>query len=186
MLQFLLAISDESDHDKILYLFNKYEKHMLRFATSKFKNMGRWNYTLDAEDSVQSAFVKITAYIKNVDFSRGENDVKNYVFAILNNEIHNLVRDNAVFEEFDEEVYSELEYDITEELNIKQRYNEVVRAIENLDLKYSTTLFLFYCKEITVNEISDMMGISAKTVYTRLSRGKVLLLESLKGVTAYE
>ena len=34
---------------------------------------------------------------------------------------------------------------------------------------------------MTVNEIADMMGISAKTVYTRLARGKKLLLDSIKG-----
>jgi DNA-directed RNA polymerase specialized sigma24 family protein len=34
---------------------------------------------------------------------------------------------------------------------------------------------------MTVKEIADMMGISAKTVYTRLARGKKLLLDSLKG-----
>ena len=50
---------------------------------------------------------------------------------------------------------------------LKENYNQVVKAIEELDEKYSTTLYLFYCKEMTVNEIAKIMGISAKTVYTR-------------------
>ena len=40
---------------------------------------------------------------------------------------------------------------------------------------------LFFCKEMTPNEIAELMGISPKTVYTRLARGKKLLLETLKG-----
>ena len=64
---------------------------------------------------------------------------------------------------------------------MKEGYGEIVRAIEKLDDKYSTTLQLFFCNEMTPNEIAELMGISPKTVYTRLARGKKLLLESLKG-----
>ena len=60
-------------------------------------------------------------------------------------------------------------------------YGEIVRAIEKLDDKYCTTLQLFFCKEMTPNAIAELMGISPKTVYTRLARGKKLLLEILKG-----
>ena len=92
------------------------------------------------------------------------------------------MHDNEENFEFDEEFCFEKEYNFIEELEIKEQYNQVVKAIESLDEKYSTTLYLVYCKEKTVNEIADMMGISTKTVYTRLSRGKQLLTDSLKGV----
>ena len=36
------------------------------------------------------------------------------------------------------------------------------------------------------NQIADLMGISPKTVYTRLARGKKLLLDSLNGVETDE
>ena len=61
MLQFLLSITDESNHEKIMYLYNKYHDPMINYAVSKFKNMNRCNYAYDAEDAVQSAFVKITS-----------------------------------------------------------------------------------------------------------------------------
>ena len=38
----------------------------------------------------------------------------------------------------------------------------------------------------TQREIADLMGISPKTVYTRLARGKKLLLDSLNGVETDE
>ena len=183
MLLFLLTISDESNHSKIEYIYNTHHDSMLRYAISKFKAAGSQDFLYDAEDAVQNAFMKITKYIDRLDFSRGEKDVKNYCFSILCNEICRALGDNEKIFENVEEFCEEKEYNFIEELGIRERYDEVVRAIESLDEKYSTTLFLVFCKEMTVNEIAEMMGISAKTVYTRLARGKRLLLDSLKGAT---
>ena len=183
MLQFLLSISAESNHDKITRLYYDYHLYMLKYAVSKFKNMGRRNCTLDAQETVQNAFVKITRYINDIDFDRGEKSVKNYVFTILNNEICNFLKENEEFEEFDETFYSEEPYDFLEEVNIKESYKEIVKAIETLDERYSHVLNLFYCREMEVKEISKFMGLPAKTVYTRIARGREYLLDLLKGVS---
>ena len=137
---------------------------------------------LEAEDALQNAFMKIVKHIDKIDFSRGEKTIKNYCFTILTNEISNLLQEN--FENFEifEEFCLEKEYNYIEELEIRESYNEVVEGIKALDEKYSTTLYLIFCKEKTVNQVAEMMGLAPKTVYTRLSRGKQLLLDSLKGV----
>ena len=181
MLGFLLTLSDESNHSKIEYIYNKYHDYMMKYAISKFQTAGRNNFLFDAEDAVQNTFVKIIKYINQIDFSRSEKDIKNYCLTVLNNEICHVLCDNEENLEFFEEFCSKKEYNFIEELEIHERYNEVVRAIDLLDEKYSTTLYLIFCKDMTVNEISEMMDISAKTVYTRLERGKKLLLDSLKG-----
>ena len=181
MLQFLLTLTDESNHGKIEHLYNTYHDYMMRYAVSRFKSMSKTHFVYDAEDAVQNTFMKISKYIDAIDFSRGENDVKNYCFAILCNEICNVLSDNQENFEIDEEFYPEKEYNFIEELEIREKYDQVVKVIEGLDEKYSTTLYLFFCKEMTVNEIADLMGISPKTVYTRLARGRKLLLDSLKG-----
>ena len=181
MLQFLLTLSDESNHSKIEHIYHTYHDYMMRYAVSKFQSLGRTNFKYDAEDAVQNTFMKITKYIDKIDFTRGEKDVKNYCFTILSNEIRKVLSDNQENFEINEEFYPEEEYNFIEELELRENYNQVVKAIEDLDEKYSTTLYLVFCKEMTVNEIAEMMGISAKTVYTRLARGKKLLLDSLKG-----
>ena len=186
MLQFLLAISDSSDHEKIKRIYDDYQFFMLKYATNKLKNMGRRNYFYEAEDVVQNSFMRITRYINNIDFSLGEMCVKNYVFSILNNEICDFIDENEEVGEFDEDFYKGAEYDFLAEISIKESYNEVVKAIENLDERYSMTLFLFYCKEMSVDSISELMGISTKTVYTRISRGKQHLINSLKGAGVNE
>ena len=181
MLQFLLTLTDESNQGKIEHIYKTYHDYMMRYAVSKFQSLGRTYFKYDAEDAVQNAFMKITKYIDKIDFTRGEKDVKNYCFTILSNEIRKVLSDNQENFEINEEFCLEEEYTFVEELKLKENYNQVVKEIEELDEKYSTTLYLFYCKEMTVNEIAKMMGISTKTVYTRLARGKKLLLDSLKG-----
>ena len=181
MLQFLLTLTDESNHDKIEHLYKKYQDFMMKCAVTQFKTFGRSNYLYDAEDAVQNTFMKITRYIGNIDFSRDEKDIKNYCLAILTNEIRNILSENHEIYEINEELFSEDKYSIIEELELYERYEEIVGAIEALDFKYCTTLQLYFCEEMTPSEIAATMGISPKTVYTRLDRGKKLLLESLKG-----
>ena len=181
MLQFLLTLTDESNHGKVEQLYKKYHDYFMKCAVTKFKSLGRTNCVFDAEDAVQNTFMKITRYIDNIDFSRGEQDVRNYCLSILSNEICNVLSENQENFEVNEEFCSQEEYNFIEELGMQENYAKVVKAIEGLDDKYSTTLQLYFCKEMTVNEIAEMMGISAKTVYTRLARGKKLLLDILKG-----
>ena len=66
-----------------------------------------------------------------------------------------------------------------DKLQINIRYEHVVEKIKQLDEKYSITLLLYYGEEMDVKKISELMEIAEKTVYTRLERGKRLLLEDL-------
>lgn len=182
MLQYLLTLADESEHYKIEYLFNNYHISMLKLATNRFRNYGRYNYHYDAEDAVQNTFCKIARYIHNIDFSAEKNEIRNYVFSILINEIKNIIKDSMDFVEYDENADYNAEYSLEKELELREKFDEVVAAIESLDERYSTTLYYHYCKEMVPDEIAAVMGISVKTVYTRLSRGKALLRRKLEGM----
>ncbi len=181
MLQFLLTISDEANHDKIERIYEKYHNKMMKYALSHLKSAKRTNYMFDAEDVVQNCFLKITKYIDSIDFSRSEIEIKNYCFTVLNHEICNLLGDEEVmFVDFTNFCLN-TEFNFVNDIEIRERYDEVVKAIEELDEKYSSTLYLVLCQEKTVNEIAEMMGISAQTVYSRISRGKRKLIDSLEG-----
>lgn len=181
MLQFLLSISDESNHDKIEKLFYKYHDGMLRYAQRKLLYCNNSDYVHNAEDAVQNTFVKIVKKIDEIDFSKGERFVKSLVFSYLISEIYKILKKNKVFLEFDEEIYPNEDYNIIDELDMQENYEKVVKAVEELDEKYSTTLFLYFNKEMSIKEIANMMGISEKTVYTRFERGKKLLINKIKG-----
>lgn len=180
MLVFLLSISDGSDHEKITYLYESFHDYLLAYATRKLKDSDSDNPQYDAEDVVQNVFVKVTRSINKIDFSSGKQCLKNYLIAIVNNEIANIFRKQSDFSEFDEEIHSTSAQIFIDSLQIKERYSEVVEAIKGLDDKYRDALYLAYFERKTVKEIAALMGVSAKTVYTRLQRGRILLLESLK------
>ena len=180
MLLFLLSITDESNHDIIEKIYNNYHDKMLVLAEQKLLRFEMNDYKNNAEDAVQNAFVKIVKNIDRIDFSRGENDVRNYIFSILTNEILNILDENEDLLEFDEERYQSNEYDIIDELDMQEIYEKLVIAVEKLDEKYTTTLYLFFDKGMSIEEIAKMMDIPTKTVYTRFERGKKLLKNAIK------
>ena len=186
MLLYILSISEESDHNKISYLYKNFYDFMIKYSTNKFQSYGMPNFENNAEDAVQNTFMKISKHIKKIDFTVDKKRLKNYVFAILNNEISNILDEGPENLSLNEEAYTNCEYTFIEKLEIQENYDNVVAEIRRLDYKYSTTLILFYVEGKTVKEIAGMMGISIKTVYTRLERGRTILLNHLKGGAANE
>ena len=179
VLGFLLTITDERNQEKIKFIYNKYHDDMIRFAKFRLKNSGVSSYELDAEDVVQNAFLKIVKYIDVIDTSRPENQLKSYIFSIVVNEVKNAMADMTFFDDID--IYSEKlsDEDFFENLRDNLQYDELVEKIKRLDEKYSITMLLYYCEDFDVKAIADIIGIAEKTVYTRLERGKRLLLDNL-------
>ena len=178
MLNFLLMIADESNREKIEYIYYKYHDDMIRFARHRLKYLGISSYELDSEDVVQNAFLKIVKYIDAIDISKPENQLKNYIFSIVVNETLNFMEDNADYDDIDTYIEMPDEY-FFDKLQINIRYEHVVEKIKQLDERYSITLLLYYGEEMDVKKISELMGVAEKTIYTRLERGKKLLLEDL-------
>ena len=181
MLQFLLTICDEQYHSRIEYIYNRFHIDMFRFARDKFISMNSYNPELDAEDAVQRAFLRITQYIDKLEFPIHDNKLKCYVFSVVLHEVLRISEENTKNLPFREEIFVDDGYNIIEDIDIKLMYEDVVKAIENLDPVYSVTLFLKYERGLSPKEIAEMMEIPEKTVYTRLSRGKKMLRDALKG-----
>ena len=181
MLQFLLTLCDEKYHSRIEYIYNRFHDDMMRFAVSKFNTMNSRNPVLDAEDAVQRAYLRITQYIDKLEFPIHDKKLKCYVFSIVLHEVIRITEENEKNFEFREEIFVDDGYNIIEDIDIKLMYEDVVKAIENLDPVYSTTLLLKYERGLTPAQIAEMMEIPEKTVYTRLSRGKKMLRDALKG-----
>lgn len=181
MLTFLLSVADESNHDKIIYIYDNYHDDMIRLARCRLKKCGCANWEIDAEDVVQSSFLKILKYIDAVNFNVGEKEIKAYVLSIVANEINNLLSENVFLKDIDDYEEKLLDEDFFEKLLTEERYTRIVDKIKLLDEKYSTTLLYHYCGNIKVKEIAKLLEISEKTVYIRLQKGKQILLEMLEG-----
>lgn len=180
MLQFLLLLSDQSNHDKILYLYHTFHDEMIRFAKYRLRHAGVPNCELDAEDVVQAVFVRITKYIAAIDFTVSEKELKAYVLKIVANEVIKHLTDQQHFEGADIDVETIEDGDFFERVRIRERYDRVMDIIEHMDEKYSIALSLRYKENMDVKDIAGLMGIAEKTVYTRIDRGRKLLVEALE------
>ena len=182
MLLYLFTLTEEANHKQIEHLYNLYHKDMMDFAKIKLWEAKRKNFIYEAEDAVQNTFVKITRNIEKIDFSRGEDRVRGFVFSVLINEIYNILREKEFVADLDPENLPDTVFNSIEALVIVDKYNDAIAAIRKMDDKYSSTLYLSICEEICVKNIAKMMGISEKTVYTRLQRGKKMLIDAIKEV----
>lgn len=180
MLSFLLTLVDDQHRDIVQHIYDTYHDDMIRFARYKLRISGVPSYEVDAQDAVQSAFLKICKYYKSICESIPEKQLKVYVFSIVKNESNDIINGNKRYEKADEDIETLPDEEFLEKIRIKERYDEVIEAIQNLNEKYSITLMHYYVKEMAIKNIAESMGIPEKTVYTRLERGKRLLLESLK------
>lgn len=181
MLIFLLSISDKSVAANVERLYRDYYEDLLRFAQGRLKQSGIKNYEIDAEDAVQNAFVKITKYIDKINVGAPEKAVRSYVFSIVANEVTDIVSRDQRCDDIEEYADSLADEEIVEKMSIKESYRNVVKIIKRMDEKYSTVLMYYFCYDMSVKEIARMLNVSENTVYSRFSRGKLILLKTIGG-----
>ena len=180
MLLFLLSICDPEYHPLITILVETHQHDLIIYAKQILKNYGRSNYSYEAEDIVQNTYIKITKYCASIKFHEDPAHMKAYLKKILKNEAMTFLKDCDYVESLEN-----IEYDIAcednfvDEINSRERYQEVVDAIRNLKEIYSYTLSYRFFDKMEIHDIANLLGVSDKTVYTRLERGKKLLLDAL-------
>lgn len=176
MLCVLLALADEQDRGRVRELYELCHKDMLRYAMYHLKKCGKENPSQDAEDVVQEAWMRLIKYSGVLHVEWEEARIKAYVLTVVRNEVFRYVGQLREVEPLSEGVSDE---DFVAELRIKERYREVVRSIKSLDEKYSIPMLHHYVQEQPVKEVAKQLGLPEKTVYTRLERGKKMLLKML-------
>ncbi len=153
---------------------------MIKLAKLRFYTAGSTSYRTDAEDAVQNAFLKITKYIHAINTDMPYNSLKAYMLTVVSNEVNTMLSRSRAFEDIDDREAEICEAEFLKQLRISERYNDTLEAINKLDEIYGITLICRYGYEMEIKDIASFMGVSDKTVYTRLSRGKRMLLDMLK------
>ena len=176
MLTYLLTLTEESKRSSVEKLYYTFHKDALSFAYGRFLAASFPSPETQAEDAVQCAYVKLIKYIDRIDFSVSDSTLRSYVLSIVANEINTIMNETHFDEPLEE--HTELsEEDFLDKLAIRDRYAAVLDAIRELDEHYATVLLWYYAAQHSVKEIADLLGITPKTVYTRLARGRQRLLE---------
>lgn len=180
MLQLLLSFADESDHEKIIYIYKHYHDEMVRFAKHRLYMARVANYETDAEDVVQDSFLKITKYIKSINLDVSERELKSYILSIVSNVLADRFKKAEHVEDLEDHFDIKSDDNFVEELTILERYKKVVAAIEKMEEKYRLALVYHFYKGFSVKEMAELFEVPEKTIYTRISRAQKKLKEMLE------
>ncbi len=181
MLAFLLSMADsEEGQAKIKYMYKEFHDVMIKHARTMLRDAHYASYETESEDIVQEAFMRMMTYVEHIDISLGYNSNKAYALMITTNVINSMLKKTVFCVNYEEcENFFDNEAMFFEALNIKNRYDEVMDAIDRLDDIYKMVFILRYEQEKSVKEIAMLLGIPEKTVYTQLLRGRKLLWEMI-------
>ena len=177
MLSICLALIDEpSDKDLFKEIFYKYKSLMKRAAYSILNNSSL------TEDAVSETLLIIAKKIEKFR-NLSANQRAALIIVISRNVAINLAeRENRQRGDADtvsiegEEIILKAEDNIT----LRENYRHILVAINSLDAIYSDVLILKYVYGYDCKSISEMLGISARTVESRIYRGKKMLAKMME------
>lgn len=142
----------------------KYINTIYRVAYSWTKNSD------DANDVTQDVLIQL--YRTKKEFE-SDSHLKNWLIRVTVNQCKMLFRSPWSKMEDIDEYASTLGFE-------EKSHSDLFHAVMNLDKKYRTPILLFYYEGYSTAEISSILGITEKTVSTRLFRAKAKLKEYLK------
>lgn len=165
----------EKTNDKLLsQLIQDYATDLKRIAYLYVNDMA------ECEDIIQEVFISCYQNLSNY---RKESSYKTWLIQITINKCKDHKKRWSVKRLFyKSEVFLDKTSDSAEEKYIQGLHsNEIIKQISFLSAKYKEVLILYYYQELTMNEISEVLGIKLNTVKSRLLRGKEMLRLKLEG-----
>lgn len=148
------------------YLINAYADTVLRLSYSYLKNLQ------DAQDVSQTVFIKLFTAKKS--FKNKEHE-KAFILRVTANVCKDILKSSWKNRTCDMEHCSEIvaPNDKTD--------NSILWAVNQLDDKYRTVIYLHYYEGYKANEIGKIIGVPTPTIHTRLVRGREKLKKILGG-----
>lgn len=157
-------------NDEILNrLIKEYGDSILRMCYLYLKD-----YYL-AEDAVQETFISV---YKNYNKFEEKSTEKTWIVRIAINKCKSIMRKNYFRVERNQLDLDKLDEKITD--NVEEA-TFVTDEVMKLPLKEREAITAYYYQELSVKEVSEVLGIKESAVMQRLKRGRDKLSESLKG-----
>jgi RNA polymerase sigma-70 factor (ECF subfamily) len=146
-------------------------------------NLARWltrNPDV-AEDLVQEAYLRAFRFFDG--FHGG--DGRAWLLAVVRNTCLTWLRRNksgAASVEFDEEVHAPTgkKENVEERLVENSKIDALRRCVESLPVEYREIIVMRELEELSYREISEAAGVPIGTVMSRLSRGRMRLLDCME------
>ena len=149
-------------------VIEKYSPMVYRLAYSLVKSRA------DADDIHQEVFLK---YMKYRPRFESEEHEKAWFIRVTTNQCRNWWK-----MAWRKRVVSLSEYkedDVTQDFSAKKN-EDIIETVKLLPQKYRVVIHLFYYEELSIEEISNILGRKASTVRTQLTRARKQLSKLLK------
>ena len=169
-----MAIPQENMNEK--EMIEKYTDLVYKIAWEYFRNK------YDADDVCQEVFLK---YWKKKPIFNDEEHEKAWFIRVTINQCNNVWKApwnrRKISIEDENLSYVEIETSKKEFTETISDYLVIHKALEKLNGKERTLVYLFYYEEYKVNEIAKILSISESAAYVRLNRVRKKLKAMLKG-----
>lgn len=149
-------------------IMDQYGDEIKRFIFTYVKNQA------DTDDVTQEVFV--TVYQKLHTF-KGQSSLRSWIYSIASNKSKDYLRSwKGRNVRLKEKLYNSQEpifESSTEDISFrKTESTELLNQVLQLPLKYREMIILYYFKDFSIKEISDLLGEKEPTIRTRLARAR--------------
>lgn len=183
----LLKMAEKGDRQAFAELVELYKDKVYSLA---YRMLGN---SQDAEDIAQETFMRVYANLHRFD---DQYKISTWIYRIANNLCIDLIRKRKVRRNqfsFDAEITGTDGLDLydtihdddpspEQQLITSELQNKVKDAILSLSPKYRTIMILKYIEDLSLQEISDIVGLPVATVKTRVHRGREALRKKLRSL----
>lgn len=181
LLIYLTMIDDPADELKFDEIYRKYKGMMFRVANSVLKNKE------DAEDALSEALLKLAKNIYKIRKLSCE-ELEGFLVTLSRNvaiDAYRKFQNKSDNHDFDEvcgtnRVGQTATPDVLTAFLSKEGYKRIVALIENMSDTYKDVMRLRFVFENSNDEIAEITGLTKTNVETRISRGRVILIEMLR------
>lgn len=168
--------------EEIKRLMDSYGNDVLRIAYIYLKDKHL------AEDVFQEVFIKV---YKNLDKFRNDSSEKTWIMSITMNTCKDVLRISwfkkvITFNNLDDDLSLKTYANMDDKIINKVQYEELLKEIMNLPIKYKEPLILYYYEDLSTVEISSILKVPEGTVRNRLFRAREMLRSNIDGKIEYE
>jgi len=172
----IIALVIDGKVDRFEELVQRYQNKMFRFVYQKVLNSD------DAMELTQEVFLKVFNSLKKFDIKR---KFSPWIYKIALNETYNFIKKRSrgqlvhVEDEYVENMVKTENELLRDEYNRNEEDEVIRKTINELPEKYQGVIYYFYLEEMSLKEVSEILGIKVGSVKTRLTRGRRMLKEKL-------
>lgn len=165
--------------EAIKWIMEEYGESLKRFIFTYVKNRSQ------TDDIFQEVLIAIYQQLHTF---QERSSFKTWLYKVTANKCKDYLRSplHRLFIWKDQIIGGSVEETPDQLLMIGERKSEVIEAILGLPIKYREVLILQYYKELSIQEIGDLLKVNPSTIKTRIMRAKEKLKQKLKEDFLYE